>query len=421
MKVLLSALWRSDMIAQALHSTGHQCVTVEVGDPTYQRNKRRREEGVIHHFRQPVPELRSEKCVVRPGHEVEDMIEACRTRAVDGVVSIVSPFYAGGGSMWAYRRDAMLRQQLVGLGIPVVAHSAETIDIAADKGAMKAFCLNRGFPTPRGDLAHSSETAREIAGRIGLPVIMKPVQAAGGDGLCAADSLDAIAAYFGGRGPFPPTVVEEYVSGVEVSVEVLVHRGRAMALTPIFKGWTSGDHPSHRTRLAPAPLPAETSHRLMRMCEDLCVALAADGVCDLDLIVTPENSYILEVNPRPSGSTRIGYWATGVNIYAAFLAMLVDQWDPDGVTRQDQHVMLLPVSRPLEPGEPRLLLELPGVMQVVEHTPGLEYPDPLPRIFLTAGDQGTLLDRLERVAAMVPLRDNPSTLAEVCRDAERLA
>lgn len=419
MKVLFTAVWRADMIASALHATGHEGVIVEVGDETYQRNKRRREDGVIHHFREPAPELIVEKCVVQADHDVEDIVLASRAHAVDGVVSIYSPFY-GGESTWPYRRDAAVRKRLIEEGIRVVAHSTHMIETAVDKAALKGFCQDRGFPTPRGGVVQSRVEALALASRIGFPVVMKPVDSAGGVGFCIADSVRSIQAYGSGREPLPRMLVEQFLTGIELSVEVLVRGSRALALTPIYKGWTGGDHPARRTKLAPAPLSPEVKQGVMRLAEAICLALEADGVCDLDLILTPEGPVLLEVNPRPSGSTRIGYWATGINIYEAFLAMLADEWEPSRVQRHDQHVLLLPVTRRLEPGEAQRLLELDGVVQVVEHSPDLEYPDSLPRIFLTAEDQGTLISRTERLAAFVPLRDSLQTLADVYRDAERL-
>lgn len=408
---MLTAVWRSDMIAEALADRNLEAIVVDVDSIRYTHHKTHRETGVRHHFKTPPPALAPRgRVVVADTHEVDDMVAAFRASSADALVSIFCPFY-GGEQVWPFYRDAAVVERLQAEGMRALGHTQDVIERTVDKAKFREWCVAHGFPVSPGVTVNSLSEAEVAFERLGPGAkFLKPATSAGGVGIARIETIQDLRRAF----HEPRTMVlEAEVTGLEISVEVLVHQGMADYICPIYKGRTGPEHPARRTKIAPAPLPPGVVDEICSLAVAVCTTIGGAGVCELDLIYTDDGRpIILEANPRPSGSTRIGYWATGINIYAEMFDMAFRQWN--GVARRKMGVAaLLPLTRPLIADEAGQLLACPGVVDVVEHAPDLTYPDNLPRIGIVADDFSQLLNYEERIAAIVPTRGELRDLVAV--------
>ena len=119
--------------------------------------------------------------------------------------------------------------------------SSIAVDIAQDKNETKRVLGNIGLPVPRGDAVRSVEGALEVAGEIGYPVILKPLDASHGRGISTrlgdADAVRAAwdaAAALGRR-----VVVEQFADGRDH--RVLVIDGRVVACAERVPARVFGD------------------------------------------------------------------------------------------------------------------------------------------------------------------------------------
>ncbi|MBI3689184.1 MAG: carbamoyl-phosphate synthase large subunit, partial [Mycolicibacterium aromaticivorans] len=76
-----------------------------------------------------------------------------------------------------------LAQRLADAGVPIVGTRPEAIDLAEDRGRFGQVLHNAGLPAPKFGMATSFEEAREIAARIGYPVLVRPSYVLGGRGM----------------------------------------------------------------------------------------------------------------------------------------------------------------------------------------------------------------------------------------------
>ena len=76
-----------------------------------------------------------------------------------------------------------LAQRLADAGVPIVGTRPEAIDLAEDRGRFGQVLLNAGLPAPKFGTATSFEEAREIAARIGYPVLVRQSYVLGGRGM----------------------------------------------------------------------------------------------------------------------------------------------------------------------------------------------------------------------------------------------
>ena len=95
--------------------------------------------------------------------------------------------------------------------------SVQTAWLCRDKPSMKQALREAGIPTAASAAADSAAQARDFAGQVGYPLILKPRSGAGASGTIAVGSdteLDQALRIFGGQG-VESIAVEEYIEGHE--------------------------------------------------------------------------------------------------------------------------------------------------------------------------------------------------------------
>lgn len=104
-------------------------------------------------------------------------------------------------------------------------------DIASDKALTKRLLSNAGIPTPQGEIASAPAQAWQIAQRLGVPVVVKPLDGnrARGVSLDLMDQASIEAAWQLAKREGTQVLVERYIRGHEH--RVLVVAGRVVAAT----------------------------------------------------------------------------------------------------------------------------------------------------------------------------------------------
>src|SRR3712207_6709072 len=107
--------------------------------------------------------------------------------------------------------------------------SAIAVEIAQDKDDTKRVLENIGLPVPRGGVARTMEGAVEIAGELGFPVILKPLDASHGRGISPRlDDAEAVRRFWPAAHEMSGRVViETYAEGRDH--RVLVVNGKMVA------------------------------------------------------------------------------------------------------------------------------------------------------------------------------------------------
>ena len=129
------------------------------------------------------------------------------------------------------RRDDFERRCRLALAAPAA------LDAARDKDTTMRLAARLGLPTPKTVLVHTAAEAREQAGHLGWPVVLKPQASRvfGPDGTVRELSV----AYAGGFAGLErhmrafeglsPVLLQRYHAGHALGVEMLTHEGRPLA------------------------------------------------------------------------------------------------------------------------------------------------------------------------------------------------
>ena len=175
----------------------------------------------------------------RPDWEIDehDVDGALLDRLRDPRPDCIVPLLHG-----AAGEDGALRDVLESLGIPYVGSSAAASRLAFDKPIAKQLAQSEGVLTPA-CVAMPQSTFRELGAaavldavvdRLGLPLVVKPTK--GGSSLGTAivhRAADLPAAMVGAFAYGDVVMMEQYVSGVEVTVGVFDRDGDVLALSVV--------------------------------------------------------------------------------------------------------------------------------------------------------------------------------------------
>ncbi|MEG3626572.1 ATP-grasp domain-containing protein [Streptomyces poriticola] len=213
------------------------------------------------------------------------------------------------------------------LGLP--GNAPEAVIACRDKHATRSALERAGVAQPASIGVRSPAEAREAAGKLGFPVVLKPRGLAGGMGVCRADGPDEVAGAYraASAASYPgvpvfevPVLVEEYVGGPEISVDAVFFEGEGVPLAVA------------RKQVGLAPFFEETGHEVdgadpllsdPQLIEALRASHAAlgfhTGVSHTEFRLTADGPRLMEVNARLGGDMipYLGELATGVDVAMA--------------------------------------------------------------------------------------------------------
>jgi biotin carboxylase/ribosomal protein S18 acetylase RimI-like enzyme len=239
----------------------------------------------------------------RPGEAVRLARAYHAAQPLDAVVS-----YEDGASVLAARIAA-------DLGLP--GHPVAAALAAVDKPAMKERFAAAGLPIARYTVAADEDGAVAFAREAGYPVVVKPCRGGASQGVMRADDEAGLRRCYrrlrrivrdsgldtGGR-PNRVQLVESYLPGAEISVELIVDRGRPV-VTAVFEKPRPLTGPFFEETIyltPPARLPAGQQAQAEALAIDAAVALGLrHGPAHCEIRVTDDGLYLLEVAGRLLG------------------------------------------------------------------------------------------------------------------------
>jgi biotin carboxylase len=192
-----------------------------------------------------------------------------------------------------------------------------------DKYLTRTALAEAGVPQPRSVMVASLAEALSVAEEIGYPVVLKPRAMAASLGVVRVDDPEQLSAYYGfardttvpGAWRYDLVLVEEYVSGEEISLDAAVYRGRVL---PLFLARKQVAYPPYFEEvghLVTADDPLLQDPQLLRILQDAHDALAfTDGMTHSEFKLTPDGPKVVEVNARLGGDLipYLGQRATGI-------------------------------------------------------------------------------------------------------------
>ncbi|GAI60892.1 unnamed protein product, partial [marine sediment metagenome] len=203
------------------------------------------------------------------------------------------------------------------LGTPI-----QTIRNGEDRELFKQMMINIGEPVPPSATVNTLEQTREVAKKIGLPVVIRPAYTLGGTGGGFAttwEELDKAATLGLATSPIHQVLIEESVAGwKEIEYEVIRDGAdNCIVVCNMENIDPMGVHTGDSIVVAPSQTLTNKEHQMLRTASlKIIRALGVEGGCNIQFALDPEsnNYYVIEVNPRVSRSSALASKATGYPI-----------------------------------------------------------------------------------------------------------
>ena len=219
-----------------------------------------------------------------------------------------------------------LAMRLHHAGVKVIGTSPDSIDLAEDRKRFGSLLKKLGIPQPDNGMAASVEEAREVARRIGYPVLVRPSYVLGGRAMAIVYDQEALETYVRnavGFTPDRPVLIDKFLEqAAEFDVDALADDS-ACVIAGIQEhieeaGIHSGDS---SCVLPPVRIDPEHLETMRHYTKKLAKALSVSGLMNIQFAIKDHRVYVLEVNPRASRTVPFVSKATGVPI--ARIAALV--------------------------------------------------------------------------------------------------
>ena len=235
---------------------------------------------------------------------------------VENVVNIEKP--DGAVVQFGGQTAIKLTESLMKMGVPILGTKAEDVDAAEDRELFDEILQKTEIPRAAGGTVFTAEEAKEVANRLGYPVLVRPSYVLGGQGMQIATSdeeIEEFMAIINRIAQDHPILVDKYLQGKEVEVDAVCD-GTDILIPGIMEHIErTGIHSGDSISVYPAPtIDMAVKEKIAEYTKRLAQALHVKGLINIQFIAIGEDVYVIEVNPRSSRTVPYISKVTGIPI-----------------------------------------------------------------------------------------------------------
>ena len=205
------------------------------------------------------------------------------------------------------------------MGVPILGTKAEDVDAAEDRELFDEILEKCGIPRPSGGTVFTCEEAKQVANKLGYPVLVRPSYVLGGQGMQIATSDEEIEEFMNIINRIAqdhPILVDKYLVGKEIEVDAVCD-GTDILIPGIMEHIErAGVHSGDSISVYPAQTLSDAAIlKIEKYTELLAKSLHVKGMINIQFIVCGDSDvYVIEVNPRSSRTVPYISKVTGIPI-----------------------------------------------------------------------------------------------------------
>lgn len=195
---------------------------------------------------------------------------------------------------------------------------------ATDKGEMIKAFEEKGVAHPWFYIAEDEEKFNEIKEKIKYPCIMKPTDSSGSRGVVLVDCLETLEKEYGytkDNSRQGAVIIEEYMVGPEVSVEVMTVDGEPNVLQVTDKLTTGAPHFVEMGHSQPSRLGEDNVFAIKELAKKAVKAVGIEnGPAHVEIMLTKDGPKMVELGARMGGdciTTHLVPLSTGIDMIKA--------------------------------------------------------------------------------------------------------
>ena len=203
-------------------------------------------------------------------------------------------------------------------GVTILGTSPDSIDLAEDRQRFAQLLWDLGIPQPASGTAISRAEAREVAARVGFPVVVRPSYVLGGRNMAIVYDVTTLDRYMATAVDVAhdrPILIDRFLEHAkEIDVDCVADDTGAVVIGGIMEHIEeAGIHSGDSSCVVPTHGVAEKHLATMRdYTRRIARALKVIGLMNVQYAIKDDAVYVLEVNPRASRTVPYLAKATGV-------------------------------------------------------------------------------------------------------------
>lgn len=208
------------------------------------------------------------------------------------------------------------------LGLPGI--SMETAIKATDKGEMIKAFKDCNVESPWYYIINEKKDLIKIKRLLSYPCIMKPTDNAGSRGVTLVRDkreLENALEYSSNEGRSGSVIIEEYMTGNEVSVEIIVYKGIVYVLSITDKLTTGAPHFVELGHNQPSLLPKTDQEKIIDLASRAVKAIGlTNGPAHVEIMLTKDGPKMIELGARMGGdciTSHLVPLSTGIDMIEA--------------------------------------------------------------------------------------------------------
>lgn len=225
------------------------------------------------------------------------------------------------GGQTSVNLAAPLKRELerIGSKTAILGTDPERIDAAEDRKRFSKLLLQLNIPQAESGYATSIEGAKEVASRIGFPVLVRPSYVLGGRAMQIVYDIKDLIRYMHEAvrvSKEKPILIDKFLEkAIEVDIDA-VSDGEEVLIGAIMEhieeaGVHSGDS---SCVIPPQSLSKDVIEKIKDYVRKIAISLKIKGLLNIQMAIKDDVVYVLEVNPRSSRTIPYVAKATGIQL-----------------------------------------------------------------------------------------------------------
>jgi len=198
-----------------------------------------------------------------------------------------------------------IARELADAGVKILGTSVDAIDLAEDRDRFRMMMEKMNIPMPESGMASSLEQAREVAGKIGYPLMVRPSYVLGGRGMEVIFDQEMLERYVLAAvdvTPERPILIDRFLdNALEMEADALSDGKEAFVPAVMEHIELAGIHSGDSACvIPPVSIPEKHLRTIKEYTERIARELQVVGLMNMQYALAEDRVYVLEANPRAS-------------------------------------------------------------------------------------------------------------------------
>jgi len=205
-------------------------------------------------------------------------------------------------------------------GYRIIGTSLESINRAEDRKEFEELLERLNIRRPKAMTVFTERQAAEAGNALGYPVLVRPSYVLGGQGMEIAWDEEGIREYMRIINRYEqehPVLVDKYMTGLELEVDAICDGSEILIPGIMEHIERAGVHSGDSIAVYPARrITAAQQDEIVEITRKLSVALDVRGIVNIQFVISGNEIYVIEVNPRSSRTVPYISKVTGIPMIA---------------------------------------------------------------------------------------------------------